>query len=54
MNVYAVDEHGKVHDVAYDLHADDAKAMAKSLAGGVASAERPADKKPKVPTASDA
>lgn len=46
MNVYAIDEQGKVHDVAYDLDAADAKAMAKSVDGGVAATERPADKKP--------
>lgn len=46
MNVYVVDEQGKVHDVAYDQDAATAKAMAKSVEGGVAAAERPADKKP--------
>lgn len=46
MNVYAVDDQGKVHDVAYDLHADDAKRMAKSIDGGVAAAERPDETKP--------
>lgn len=46
MNVYAVDENGKVHDVAYDLHAEDAKRMARGIDGGVAAAERPAEKKP--------
>lgn len=46
MNVYSIDEDGKVHDVAYDLDAADAKAMAKSLDGGVAAADRPAEKKP--------
>lgn len=46
MNVYVVDDQGKVHDVAYDLHADEARAMAKTVEGGVAAAERPAEKKP--------
>lgn len=46
MNVYAIDEQGKVHDVAYDLHADEAKRMARTLDGGVAAAERPDEKKP--------
>lgn len=45
MNVYAIDDQGKVHDVAYDLDAAEAKAMAKGLEGGVAAAERPAEKK---------
>lgn len=46
MNVYSIDEQGKVHDVAYDLHADDARRMAKGVEGGVAAAERPDEKKP--------
>lgn len=46
VNVYAIDDNGKVHDVAYDLHADDARRMAKGLEGGVAAAERPDEKKP--------
>lgn len=46
MNVYAIDDNGKVHDVAYDLHADDARRMAKSVEGGVAAAERPDERKP--------
>lgn len=46
MNVYVVDEQGKVHDVAYDLHADEARRLAKSVEGGVAAVERPAEKKP--------
>lgn len=47
MNVYAIDDKGNVHDVAYDLHADDARRMAKSIEGGVAAAERPDEGKPK-------
>lgn len=43
MNVYAIDDNGKVHDVAYDMHADDARRMAKGIEGGVAAAERPDD-----------
>lgn len=47
INVYAVDADGNVHDVAYDLPADEARAMAKSIEGGVASAEPPPAKKVK-------
>jgi hypothetical protein len=47
VNVYAVDKDGKVHDVAYDLHADEAKRLAKTIEGGVAAAERPDEKKPR-------
>jgi hypothetical protein len=46
MNVYAIDDNGKVHDVAYDLHADDARRMAKTIDGGVAAIDRPDEKKP--------
>lgn len=46
MNVYVVDAQGRVHDVAYDQDAATAKMMAKTLEGGVAALERPAEKKP--------
>lgn len=45
INVYAVAAEGTVHDVAYDLPADEARAMAKTIEGGVASAEPPEPKK---------
>lgn len=51
MDVYVVDDKGQVHDVAYDLHADEAREMAKTLDGGVAAAERPEGKKRATPDA---
>lgn len=47
INVYAVDAEGNVHDVAYDLPADEARAMAKTIDGGVAASEPPTGKKVK-------